>query len=76
MLAASQDANAAGALAAYASVTGEPAPAPEALAPFSRARDLEAAVWILGMAHQYPARYGKHVRPLLDRVLGNSPPAR
>ncbi len=73
---ASQAANAAEALAAYAGVTGEPTPAPEALAPFSRARDLEAAVWILGMAHQYPARYRERARPLLDRVLRNSQPAR
>jgi hypothetical protein len=76
VLAASQAANAAEALAAYARVTGEPTPAPEALAPFSRARDLEAAVWILGMAHQYPARSREKARPLLDRVLRNSPPAR
>lgn len=35
------------------------------------AGDLEAAVWLVGMAHQYPARYRETARTLLDRVLGN-----
>jgi hypothetical protein len=38
------------ALAAYASASGHPAPDPGRLAPFTRARDLEAAVWLLGLA--------------------------
>lgn len=57
------------ALAAYASATGTPVPDPETLAPFTRARLLEAAVWSLGMAHQYPARYTGVARDLLTQVL-------
>jgi hypothetical protein len=45
------------ALAAYAARAGTPVPGPETLAPFHRARDLEAAVWLLCMAHLYPERY-------------------
>lgn len=74
VLADSQAADGAAALAAYAGVTGEPLPGPEALAPFSRARELEAAVWVLGMAHQYPARYREHARTLLDHVLEEGGP--
>jgi len=58
------------ALAAYAAVTGEPLPEPEVLALFARARRLEGAVWTLGMAHQYPARYRRPARALLADVLG------
>jgi len=66
-----QDADgAAAALAAYANVTGAPLPGPEVLALFDRARMLEGAVWTLGMAHQYPARYREPARTLLADVLG------
>lgn len=58
------------ALAAYADVMGTPIPEPEALIPFVRARELEGAVWTLGMAHQYPARYRDTARTLLATVLG------
>ena len=45
------------ALAAYAAQAGTPVPEPETLAPFRRARELEAAVWLVCMAHLYPERY-------------------
>jgi Ser/Thr protein kinase RdoA (MazF antagonist) len=63
-------ADGAAALAAYADVTGTQVPAPGALAPFARARLLEAAVWTLGMAHQYPARYLDMATRMLAGVLG------
>jgi hypothetical protein len=62
--------HAAAALAAYSEVTGTPLPGPEALAWFDRARELEGAVWSLGMAHQYPDRYREPARALLALVLG------
>lgn len=64
-------------LAAYAAALGGPVPRPADLAPFDRARDLEGAVWTLGMAHQYPDRYREPARALLASVLGDgkSPPA-
>jgi len=61
------------ALTAYAAVTGTPVPAPETLIPFTRARELEAAVWSLGMAHQYPSRYHNVAQELLARVLEAAP---
>jgi hypothetical protein len=70
VLARSQAGSAGEALAAYAGVTGTPGPGPDELAPYLRARELEAAVWSLGMAHQYPARYREVARTLLDSVLG------
>jgi Phosphotransferase enzyme family len=70
VLADHQGADAGAALAAYAAVTGEPLPEPEVLALFTRARRLEGAVWTLGMAHQYPARYRDPARFLLADVLG------
>jgi hypothetical protein len=51
-------------------VTGIPLPEPEVLALFTRARRLEGAVWTLGMAYQYPARYREPARFLLADVLG------
>lgn len=47
------------------------APVPElaALAPFRRARDLEAAVWLLCMAHLYPERYADLAGVQLAAVL-------
>jgi hypothetical protein len=54
-------------------VTGTPLPAPETLIPFTRARDLEAAVWSLRMAHQYPSRYRSVAQELLARVLEAAP---
>jgi Ser/Thr protein kinase RdoA (MazF antagonist) len=65
-----QGAGAGATLAAYAAVTGEPLPEPEVLALFTRARRLEGAVWTLGMAYQYPARYLEPARFLLADVLG------
>ncbi len=70
VLARSQAAVADAALAAYAEVAGRPAPGPDELAPYLRARELEGAVWSLAMAHQYPARYHEVARTLLDSVLG------
>lgn len=57
------------ALRAYAAVAATPIPPADVLAPFIRARELEAAVWALGMAHQYPARYRPLARTLLDVAL-------
>ena len=57
------------ALAAYAAETGGPTPGLPELAPFTRARDLQAAVWVLGMAHQYPDRYGPQLPGRLARAL-------
>lgn len=45
------------ALAAYGAATGMPTPDRQDLAPFTRARELEVTVWMLAMAHMYPARY-------------------
>jgi hypothetical protein len=70
VLAGSLDTGAVAALEQYAAVTGTPGPAAAELAPFHRARELEGAVWSLGMAHQYPARYQQAAGQLLDRVLG------
>ena len=70
VLADHQGADAGATLAAYAAVTGEPLPEPEVLALFTRARRLEGAVWTLGMAYQYPARYREPARFLLADVLG------
>jgi hypothetical protein len=71
VLARSQQSDAATALGGYASVTGDPPPAPEALALFTRARELEGLVWMLGMAQQYPARYRSRSRALLASVLSD-----
>jgi hypothetical protein len=38
------------------------------LAPFMRVRELEAAVWALCMACQYPARYRSVAQELLAQV--------
>jgi Phosphotransferase enzyme family len=70
VLADHQSADAGATLTAYAAVTGEPLPEPEVLALFTRARRLEGAVWTLGMAYQYPARYREPARFLLADVLG------
>jgi hypothetical protein len=43
------------ALAACTLASGHPAPDPGRLAPFTRARDLEAAVFLLGLASAGPA---------------------
>jgi Ser/Thr protein kinase RdoA (MazF antagonist) len=63
----------AAALAAYAEVTGIELPEPAVLARFDRARELEGAVWTLGMAHQFPARYREPARALLASVLRRGP---
>jgi Phosphotransferase enzyme family len=70
VLADHQGADADATLAAYAAETGEPLPEPGVLALFTRARRLEGAVWTLGMAYQYPARYREPARFLLADVLG------
>jgi hypothetical protein len=72
VLADHQGTDAGATLAAYAAVTGEPLPEPEVLALFTRARRLEGAVWTLGMAYQYPARYREPARFLLADVLGRT----
>jgi len=53
------------AVTAYAARVGRTGPSAAELAPFRRARDLEAAVWLAAMAHLYPARY----RAAADRQL-------
>ena len=50
-------------------MTGIALPEPVVLARFDRARELEGAVWTLGMAHQFPARYRDPARALLASVL-------
>lgn len=68
-------ADAAAALAAYAGVTGEPPPEPGDLAWFGWARALEGAVWVLAMAHQYPARYAERAPAVLASVLTSARPS-
>ena len=60
------------ALAAYAAVTRTAIPPPDRLAPLRPLRDLEAAVWSVCMAYQYPARYREVAAELLARVLADS----
>ncbi len=60
------------ALAAYADLTATDVPTAASLGLFGQARDLEAAVWSLCMAHQYPARYQEPAADLLARVLPGS----
>jgi hypothetical protein len=57
------------ALAAYAARAGVPAPAADSLAPFSRARDLEATVWLVCMARLYPERYAALATQRLAALL-------
>ncbi|HTT51307.1 MAG TPA: phosphotransferase [Streptosporangiaceae bacterium] len=57
------------ALDGYAAASGQPVPGPGVLAQFARARELEAAVWALGMAHQNPARYRELAGSWLARIL-------
>jgi Ser/Thr protein kinase RdoA (MazF antagonist) len=64
-----EDADAKAALAAYAREAGVPVPAVASLAPFARARDLEAAVWLVCMARLYPARYEQAASDQLAKVL-------
>lgn len=60
------------ALAAYGARSGRPVPGPTELAPFLRARELEAVVWLLVMADQYPARYRQIADARLDALLAGS----
>jgi hypothetical protein len=60
---------AASGLSAAARAAAAPIPELAALAPFRRARDLEAAVWLLCMAHLYPERYADLARVQLAAVL-------
>ena len=62
------------ALDAYAVEAAIAVPGYEALAPFRAARDLEATVWLVCMAHLYPERYAALAQASLARVL-NAPPA-
>jgi hypothetical protein len=58
------------ALRAYAAETHTAVPAAADLAPFRRVRDIEAAVWALGVAQSYRARYRGAAQKLLTTVLG------
>jgi hypothetical protein len=60
------------ALAAYSARSGRSVPDPTELAPFLRARELEAVVWLLVMADQYPARYRRIADTRLDALLAGS----
>ena len=57
------------ALRGYAAEAGTAVPRPGELAPFRRARDLEAAAWLVCMAHLYPERYATRAREHLSAVL-------
>jgi len=57
------------ALAAYAARAGIGVPSAEFLLPFRRARDLEAAMWLLCMARLYPERYAARAEERLQAVL-------
>jgi len=57
------------ALAAYAARAGIGLPAAELLLPFRRARDVEAATWLLSMARLYPERYAALADERLAAVL-------
>ncbi len=59
-------------VARVATLTGTAVPPAASLGLFGRARDLEAAVWSLCMAHQYPARYQESAADLLAHVLSGS----
>jgi Ser/Thr protein kinase RdoA (MazF antagonist) len=56
-------------LSGAAGPCGAAVPALVALVPFRRARDLEAAVWLLCMAHLYPERYASLAQAQLSAVL-------
>jgi hypothetical protein len=56
-------------LRAYAAETRTDVPTAADLAPFRRVRDIEAAVWALGVAQSYPARYRGTAQKLLATVL-------
>jgi Ser/Thr protein kinase RdoA (MazF antagonist) len=58
------------ALAAYAAQAGTLAPSPASLAPFGRARALEATAWLLCMAHLYPERYSIPAQEQLRAIVG------
>jgi aminoglycoside phosphotransferase (APT) family kinase protein len=60
------------ALAGASGLAAAPIPELTALAPFRRARDLEAAVWLLCMAHLYPERYAAPAQVQLSAVLAAS----
>jgi Phosphotransferase enzyme family len=69
VLAGGDATQAAAALRAYAAEAGTDVPDAAALAPFRRARELEAAVWTVCMAQLYPARYASRVPAQLAAVL-------
>jgi Phosphotransferase enzyme family len=57
------------ALRAYSAETHTDVPTAADLAPFRRVRDIEAAIWALGVAQSYPARYRGTAQKLLATVL-------
>jgi hypothetical protein len=63
------------AIAEYARLRGMDTITLEELSPFLAARDLQAAVWLLGLAHQQPERYRdvaqSHLNRLLDPAQGD-----
>ena len=61
-----------GPLAGASGVAAAPVPELTALAPFRRARDLEAAVWLLCMAHLYPERYAVQAKAQLAAVIATT----
>jgi hypothetical protein len=71
VLAGQSGAGAEAALRGYADTAGCALPSPGSLAPFTRARLLEAAVWTLYMAHLYPARYRTGARELLAAAMAS-----
>lgn len=70
VLAGNLGADAPAALRAYAEVIGETPCEPADLAPFHRARELEALVWFLGIAYLDPDRYAARARARLAEFLG------
>ncbi|MDA3645683.1 phosphotransferase [Saccharopolyspora indica] len=72
VLAGSLASEAPAALRAYAEVFGETPRTETDLAPFHRARELEAVVWYLSMAHLYPERYAAPARTALAGLLARA----
>jgi hypothetical protein len=68
-LATSRGIDAAAALHGYAATLGIPESTVEDLDPFLRLRELLGAVWLVNMAHEYPARYRAMAETRMARVL-------
>jgi hypothetical protein len=58
------------ALAGYVAATGCAVATDAELAPFRRARELEATIWLAAMAHLRPARYRAIADERLAALLG------